>query len=131
MKRKKTLYVFKKIFVNFKRKFKNTYWFFFLEKMVNLTYNRTPFDLESSLVQLLKQIWTYDTHSDKHECVDCLMFEEWCISYARTKWEPDFVDFDLVIRKIKETDRTFINFDRISIFEPEKAYHIFRNNNSF
>ena len=86
MKRKKTLYVFKKIFVNFKRKFKNTYWFFFLEKMVNLTYTRTPFDLESSLVQFLKQIWTYDTHSDKHECVDCLMFEEWCISYARTKW---------------------------------------------
>ena len=38
-----------------------------------------------------------------------------------------FVDFDLVIRKIKETDRTFINFDRISIFEPEKAYDIFRN----
>ena len=127
MKRKKMLYVFKKIVVHFKRKFKNTHWGLFLEKMVNLTCTPTPFDLESSLVQLLKQIWTYDTHSDKYECVDCLMFEELHISYARTKWEPDFVNFDLVIRKIKETDRTFINFDRISIFEPEKAYDIFRN----
>ena len=55
------------------------------------------------------------------------MFEEWCIDYARTKWEPDFADFDLVIRKIKDTDRIFINFDRISFFEPEKAYDILRN----
>ena len=100
---------------------------FFFRKNGKFGLYPYSFDLESSLVQLLKQIWTYDTHSDKHECVDCLMFEEWCISYARTKWEPDFVDFDLVIRKIKETDRTFINFDRISIFEPEKAYNIFRN----
>ena len=69
--------------------------------MVNLTYTPTPFDLESSLVQILKQIWTYDTHSDKHECVDCLMFEEWCISYARTKWEPDFVDFDSALYKFQ------------------------------
>ena len=121
----------KKYLLILKESLKTHIVFFFLEKMVNLTYNRTPFDLESSLVQLLKQIWTYDTHSDKYECVDCLMFEELRISYARTKWESDFVDFDLVIRKIKETDRTFINFDRISIFEPEKAYHIFRNNNSF
>ena len=96
--------------------------------MVKLTYITTLFDLESSLVQqLLKQIWTFNTHSDKHTCVDCLMFEEWCISFARTKLEPDFVGFDLLIRKIKETDKTFINFDRISIFEPEKAYDILRN----
>lgn len=45
--------------------------------MVRLRYDPTPFDLKSSLVQLLKQIWNYNTHSDKHESVDCLVFEEW------------------------------------------------------
>ena len=94
--------------------------------MIKLTYTPTLLDLETSLVQLLKQIWNFNAHTDKHECVDCLVFEDWS-NYARTKWEPDFVNFEIAIRKIKETDRTFINFDRISVFEPGKVINILRN----
>ena len=72
--------------------------------MVILRYDPTPFDLKSSLVQLLKQIWNYNSHSDKHECVDCLVFEEWCVDFARTKWEPNFIDFDFAIQKIRERE---------------------------
>ena len=50
MKRKKTLYVFKKIVVHFKRKFKNTHWVFFLEKMVNFTYTPTPFLISNQVL---------------------------------------------------------------------------------
>ena len=41
-------------------------------------------------------------HSDKHACVDCLIFEEWCIDFVRAKWQSDFIDFDVAIKK-KET----------------------------
>ena len=83
-----------------------------------MRYTPTPFDLKASLVQLLKQIWNFNTHDDKHECLDCLSFEKWCIDFSKTKWKVDFVDFDFAIRKIKETDRSFIDFDRIN--ESEK-----------
>ena len=69
--------------------------------MVKIQYTPTPFDLKAILVQLLKQIWNFNTCADKYECVDCLSFEEWCIDFAKTKWKADFVDFDFVIRKIK------------------------------
>ena len=52
----------------------------------------------------------------------CFSFEEWCIDFAKTKWKADFVDLDFVIRKIKETDRSFIDFERINIFEPENIF---------
>ena len=90
-----------------------------LDKLIQIT---TPFDLKATLIQLLKQIWNFNTRSDKYECVGCLAFEEWCIDFAKTKWEPNFIDFDFTIQKIRETDRTFINFERISIFEPEKIF---------
>ena len=85
--------------------------------MVKMRYTPTPFDLKANLVQLLKQIWNFNTHNDKHECLDCFSFEEWCIDFAKTKWKADLVDFDFAIRKIKETDRSFIDFDRISASE--------------
>ena len=94
--------------------------------MVKMRNNPTPHDLKATLVQLLKQIWNFNTHSDKYKCADCLAFEEWCIDFAKTKWEPNFIDFYFIIRKIRETDRTFINFDRINIFEPEKILVILK-----
>ena len=58
-----------------------------------MRYNPIPYDLKETLVQLLKQIWNFNTHSDKQECADCLAFEEWCIDFAKTKWELHFIDF--------------------------------------
>ena len=54
------------------------------------------------------------------------MFEEWCVDFARTKWEPNFIDVDFAIQKIRETDETFINFDRVNIFKPEKVIAILK-----
>ena len=67
---------------------------FFLQKnMVKMRYNPIPYDFKATLIQLLKQIWNFNIHSDKYECPDCLAFEEWCIDFAKTKWEPNFIDF--------------------------------------
>ena len=87
--------------------------------MVKLRYKPTPFDLKSTLVQHVKQIWNYNSHTDKRTCVDCVIFEEWCIDFARTKWQSDFIDFDVAIQKIRDTDETFINFCKANIFKPE------------
>ena len=54
------------------------------------------------------------------------MFEEWCVDFARTKLETNFIDFDFAIQKIRETDETFINFDRVNIFKPEKVIAILK-----
>ena len=61
--------------------------------MVKMRYNPIPYDFKATLIQLLKQIWNFNIHSDKYECADCLAFEEWCIDFAKTKWEPNFIDF--------------------------------------
>ena len=65
--------------------------------MVKLTYTSTSFDLKYSLVERLWQIWNFNTHTDKHKYPDCLTFEYWAIGFVKTKWEPDFVDFELAI----------------------------------
>ena len=101
--------------------------FSILEIMVKLRYNPTKYDLELSLAEILKKIcWNFNTHSEKQSRVDCLVFGKWLINFARTKWEPDFIDFNFTIRKIRETDWTFINFDRINVFEPATLYEILR-----
>ena len=89
--------------------------------MVRLRYVPNEFDLTKSIDQLLRNIWNFNTHADKERCIDCLVYQEWVVEFLRKKWEPDFVDFDEAIQKIKDNDETFINFDRISDFEASKV----------
>ena len=93
--------------------------FFFVDTMIKLTYDPTPFDLEYFLVDLLRKIWNFNTHSDKHDCIDCIVLEQWCIDFARKKWEASLIDFDVAIERIRRTDSTFIDFNRIGILECE------------
>ena len=84
------------------------------------------FDLTKTVDQLLRNIWNFNIHADKEQCVDCIVFEEWAIDFLKKKWDPDFVDFDEVMRKVKENNETFINFDEIAIFDKEKVYEILK-----
>ena len=83
--------------------------------VVRMRYEPTEYDLKINLAEILKIIWNINTHSDND--VECMLFEEWLINFAKTKWEDDFVDFNLAIQKIKDTDKTFIDFDSIYIFD--------------
>ena len=94
--------------------------------MVRLPYIPNEADLTKTIDQLLRNIWNFNTHVDKEQCVDCIVFEEWAIDFLKKKWDPDFVDFDEAIRRVKEIDETFINFDRISIFDAKKVYEILK-----
>ena len=78
-----------------------------------------PYDLEYCLVDILRQIWNFNTQSDKLNYIDCIVREKWCIDFAGKKWEENFIDFEVAIERIRRTDSTFIDFNRIGILECE------------
>ena len=94
--------------------------------MARLRYVPHKFDLTLEVHQLLRNIWNFNTHSDQVKCVDSLIFEEWAIDFLKRKWKPQYVDFDVAIQKIKENDKTFIDFNEISIFDSRKVYEILK-----
>ena len=99
---------------------------FFFVVMVRLRYVPNELDLTLEVHQLLRNIWNFNTHSDEQKCVDCLIFEEWDIDFLKRKWKPQYVDFNVAIRKIKENDKTFIDFNQISVFDSRKVYEILK-----
>ena len=56
-----------------------------------------------------------------------MIYEEWAIEYLKKNWKDDFIDFESAIRKVQQNDKTFINFDEISIFEEDSVYDILRS----
>ena len=99
---------------------------FFLA-MVRLRYTSYEDDLSLSIFQLLRRIWNINTHSDKREHVDLIIYEEWAVEYLKKKWEDNFLDFETTIEKIQKNDETFINFNNIPIFRSKVVYDILRS----
>ena len=56
---------------------------FFVGIMGKYTYDPATFDLDYALVDLLRQIWNFNTHTDKHDCIGCIAREQWCIEQAK------------------------------------------------
>ena len=57
---------------------------FFLAK-VRLRYTLNEDDLSLSIFPLLRRIWNMNTHSDKREHVDLIIYEEWAVEYLKKK----------------------------------------------
>ena len=53
--------------------------------MVRLRYSPTEDDLNFEVHQLLRRIWNLNTHSNKREHVDCIIYEEWAIEFFLKK----------------------------------------------
>lgn len=85
---------------------------------ITIFYNQTKttsYDVKKELPELLTMIWNLNIHSDKSSLLDCVMYENWCIEFARTKWQPNYINFDFATERIQQNDRTFINFDKIGV----------------
>ena len=41
-------------------------------------------------------------HTDKHNCIDCIVREQWCIEQAKKEWEENFIDFESAIDRIRK-----------------------------
>ena len=53
---------------------------FFLA-MVRLRYTPTTYDLTLDIPRLLRRIWNINTHSDKMQQIECLIYKEWAIEF--------------------------------------------------
>ena len=51
--------------------------------------------------------------------------------FFKKNWQDDFIDFESTIKKVQQKDRTFINFDEISIFDEDNIYNILRSKQFF
>ena len=66
------------IIVKFKKKMMVKKMWFFLA-MVRLRYAPTDNDLSLKVEQLLRRVWNINSHCDKRENVECIIYEEWAI----------------------------------------------------
>lgn len=54
------------------------------------------------------------------------------LTLQEKKWEANFIDFDVAIERIRRTDSTFIDFNRIGILECEgKVLDLLKKNDFF
>ena len=95
--------------------------------MVRLRYTPTTYDLTLDNPRLLRRILNINSHSDKMQQIERLIYKEWAIEFLEKIWKDDFIDFKTAIRKVQQNDRRFINFDVISIFEDDAIYNILRS----
>ena len=114
------------IIVKFKKKVIVKKMCFFLA-MVRLRYSPADNDLSLKVERLLRRVWNINSHCDKRENVECIIYEEWAIEVLKNIWEDDFVNFETAIRKVRENDETFINFNEISIHDADSVYNILRS----
>ena len=114
------------IIVKFKKKVIVKKMCFFLA-MVRLRYSPADNDLSLKVERLLRRVWNINSHCDKRENVECIIYEEWAIEVLKNIWEDDFVDFETAVRKVRENDETFINFNEISIHDADSVYNILRS----
>ena len=63
------------------------------------------------LPNLLISIWTYADHL--HD-PSVKQYEKWCVELAKEKWQPHYLDFDYVIQMLKEKNKEFYDFAKIS-----------------
>ena len=95
--------------------------------MVRLRYFPTSYDSSLKVHWLLRRIWKINTYSDKNEHVKCVIYEEWAVEFFKKDWEDDFIDFESSIRKVRQNDETFTNFNEISINDEDSIYNILRS----
>ena len=92
--------------------------------MVRSRYTPNEDDLSLSIFRLLRRIWNMNTHSDKREHVDLIIYEERTVEYLKKKWEDDFLDFETSIKKSKKMMRHLLILMRF-LFLAKKLYMIF------
>ena len=70
---------------------------------------------------MLINIWEY---TDKPNDPILIQYEKWCIEVAKQKWQPQFKKFDYAIGNLKERNKKFYDFDKISSADRDVIYRI-------
>ena len=76
--------------------------------MVRLRYTPTTYDLTLDIPRLLRRILNINSHSDKMQQIERLIYKEWAIEFLEKIWKDDFIDFKTTIRKVQQNDRNLL-----------------------
>ena len=73
------------------------------------------------LSNLLINIWTYADHL--HD-PSVKQYEKWCVELAKEKWQSHYLDFGYVIEMLKEKNKEFYDFGKISAVNRRIIYKL-------
>lgn len=61
--------------------------------------------------------------SPPRRCV-CKVYLEFCINAAEKKWSDKYINFDFVVHNLKDRNRCFADFGKISTEKKDMIYQI-------
>ena len=63
----------------------------------------------------LINLWSYNYfNGHSRNCFTCNTYSSFCEKALEEQWNPDWGNFEFVIEKIKNTDKTFIDLSKFS-----------------
>ena len=71
-----------------------------------MKFSKSDF-VELDLPNFLINVWSYVDYLN-NPIVN--QYEKWCVELAKERWQPQFLDFDYVIQKLKEKRKKFTIF---------------------
>lgn len=73
------------------------------------------------LPDLLINILRYNNKS-KLNCLICIQYEKWCQEVAKSKWQPEFLDFKYDISNIRQQNKQLFHFGKVSTADKNIIY---------
>ena len=62
--------------------------------------------------------------ADCKDCKYCNQYSKWCVEAAEEPCQPDFLDFQYVIKNLKNQNKTFYNFGKICAADKNVIYKL-------
>ena len=84
-----------------------------LKKESDLKFNKQDFR-ELSATDNILNVWIYNYFVKHKPRSTCDVYSEYCEEVLKQEWCDDWGDFDFVIGKIKNCDKSFIDLNRYS-----------------
>ena len=76
---------------------------------------------ELDFPDLFIKVWSYAGYMNDPIVNHC---QKWCFELAKERWLPQFLDFEYVIKNLKEKNKIFYNFGRICSADRKVIYRI-------
>ena len=81
--------------------------------MANLRFSEESFR-ELNAPDLFINLWIYNYFKEHKPCISCNTYFRFCEKILKERWCDHWGNFELVVEKIKNTDKTFININKYS-----------------
>ena len=76
---------------------------------------------ELDLPNLLINVWSYADYMNDSVINQ---YQKWCVELAKERWQPQYLDFEYVIKNLREKNKNFYNFGRVCSADREVIFRI-------